>query len=197
MNAYLACIRMNLRLALRNRATLVFAYLFPLIFFGIFGAIGMGRGGGGALINMTLGMGIMGGGLFGVGLRAVMDREQNILRRFKVAPISPGPILVSGMVTGFLHQLPLTALTLVLAHRLYGAPWPGSPWSLVGLIFVGYAAFSAIGSMVCYGSNDLSSKGVQIWCRKFQYLSFISCPGVVRSFSTPKRLQSAQGAANN
>jgi ABC-type multidrug transport system permease subunit len=53
-----------------------------------------------------------------------MDREQNILRRFKVAPISPGPILVSSMVAGLVHFLPLAALTILLAHYLYGMPFP-------------------------------------------------------------------------
>ena len=40
-------------------------------------------------------MGILGNGLFGAGMRLVQEREQNILRRFKVTPISPAPLLVA------------------------------------------------------------------------------------------------------
>jgi imidazolonepropionase-like amidohydrolase/ABC-type multidrug transport system permease subunit len=160
MKAYLTHIRMNLRLAMRNRATLIFAYLFPLMFFFIFGQMGMGRGGAQQLVNMSVGMGIIGGGLFGVGIRAVMDREQNILRRFKVAPISPGPILISGMITGFIHQLPLLALVLFMAHRFYGVPYPPQPVQLVVLVALGYAAFSAIGSMIASVVNSMQESQI-------------------------------------
>lgn len=162
MKAYLTHIRMNLRLAMRNRSALVFAYMFPLIFFFIFGQAGMGRGGGLQLVNMSLGLGIIGSGLFGVGIRAVMDREQNILRRFKVAPISPGPILVSGMITGFVHQLPLVALVLFLSNRFYGVPWPAQPVQLVVLIALGYAAFSALGSMIAAVVNSMQESQIII-----------------------------------
>lgn len=98
LNSYITQIRMNLLLTLRNRMALFFSYIFPLIFFG---AAGMGGGGGNPLqvVGMVLGLGVLGGGLMGVGMRAVQDRAQNILRRFKVAPIGPGEIIVSGMVT--------------------------------------------------------------------------------------------------
>src|SRR5438105_435535 len=137
MNAYLTYIRMNLRLVARNRVTIAFAYMFPLFLFFIFGQMGMARtGGGAALVNLSLGLGVIGSGLFGVGIRAVMDREQNILRRFKVAAITPGPIVVSGMVTGIIIQLPLMVLVVVLANRLYGMPWPPNPLSLIGIVLL-------------------------------------------------------------
>ena len=37
MKSYIAFIRINLKLALRNRSVIFFNYLFPLIFFFIFG----------------------------------------------------------------------------------------------------------------------------------------------------------------
>ena len=43
-------------------------------------------------------IGVLGNGLFGAGMRAVMDREAGILRRFKVTPITPLP--GAGGVTG-------------------------------------------------------------------------------------------------
>jgi imidazolonepropionase-like amidohydrolase/ABC-type transport system involved in cytochrome c biogenesis permease component len=163
MNAYLTNIRMNLRLAMRNRTALIFAYLFPLGFFFLFGQMGMGRTGQGIpLVNMVLSMGAIGGGLFGIGIRAVMDREQNILRRFKVAPISPAPILISAMVTGFVHQLPLMALVLILAHRMYGMPWPTQPLSLLAIAVLGYGAFSALGGMVASVVNSMQESQLLI-----------------------------------
>ena len=108
LNSYLTQIRMNLRLTLRNRMALFFSYIFTLVFFGV-AAINGGGGNGLQLINIVLGLGVLGSGLFGVGMRAVQDREQNILRRFKVAPLGPGPILVSGLATVLALQLPKVA----------------------------------------------------------------------------------------
>ena len=128
MNSYLTHLRMNMRLVFRNRITIVFAYFFPLFLFFLFGQMGMARNGGGAaLVNVSFGLSVIGSGLFGVGIRAVMDREQNILRRFKVAPITPGPIVVSGMLTGIIIQIPMMILVVILAHRLYAMPWPPNP----------------------------------------------------------------------
>src|SRR5580693_4816093 len=101
MKAYIAQIRMNLRLTMRDRTVLFFNYMFPLLFFFMFGQMMHAEQGGTVvLVNMVLTIGVIGSGLFGAGMRTVMDREANILRRFKVAPISPAPLLVSGLVTG-------------------------------------------------------------------------------------------------
>ncbi len=98
---------MNLRLTMRDRSVIFFNYLFPLLFFFMFGQM-MHAEQGGALqvVNMVLIIGILGTGFFGAGMRAVMDREQNILRRFKVAPINAGPILVSSLVSGLVNYIP-------------------------------------------------------------------------------------------
>ena len=108
MRAYLALIKIDLKLALRDRSVIFFNYLFPLIFFFVFAEMmGSARGGGIAnVVTMVLTIGILGNGLWGAGMRAVQEREKNILRRFKVTPISPAPILVASMVTGWLIYLP-------------------------------------------------------------------------------------------
>src|SRR5271168_499348 len=126
MRAYFAQIRISLALTMRDRTVLFFNYLFPLIFFFIFGFLFHAEQGGAIvqIVNMVLVIGILGSGFFGAGLRTVMDREANILRRFKVAPISAGPILVSQLVVGLVHYVPVTALMLALAHFLYGMPVP-------------------------------------------------------------------------
>ena len=72
-------------------------------------------------------IGILGNGFFGAGIRAVQEREQNILRRFKVAPISPLPILGASLTTGLLLFIPAILLTLILARWLYGMPIPDRP----------------------------------------------------------------------
>ena len=88
---------------------LFFNYLFPLIFFFAFAELFHAGAGAGIayFVGTVLAMGILGNGLWGAGMRSVQEREANILRRFKVTPISPLPILVAAMVSGWLLYLPV------------------------------------------------------------------------------------------
>src|SRR4029077_3042022 len=165
MNAYLAQIRMNLLLTRRDRTALFFQFLFPLIFFFIFGATMRAEQGGAAatqVVNMVLTIGVLGSGFFGAGIRAVADREQNILRRFKVAPIGPGPILVSSLVTGLVSFLPLVVLVIILAHILYGMPYPEQLGSLLVFIAIGVVAFRAMGSVIAAVANSMQESQILI-----------------------------------
>ena len=100
MKPYLALIRNDVRLAYRQKAVIFFNYLMPLAFFFLFAQINHAERGGAIVqvVTMVLVIGILGNGLFGGGLRAVQERENNILRRYKVAPISPLPLLVASTV---------------------------------------------------------------------------------------------------
>ncbi|HMC60296.1 MAG TPA: hypothetical protein VKJ01_13990, partial [Candidatus Solibacter sp.] len=90
MRTYLALFKSNMRLTMRDRGVLFFNYLFPLIFFFVFAELfHAGTGAGVAyFVSTVLVMGILGNGLFGAGMRSVQEREADILRRFKVTPIS-------------------------------------------------------------------------------------------------------------
>ncbi|HLY91937.1 MAG TPA: hypothetical protein VKQ89_01650, partial [Candidatus Angelobacter sp.] len=119
MKTYLAIIAMDIRLALRLRAVIFFNYLFPLIFFFAF-AMFMGRDRSQIpyVVRMSVTLGVLGSGFFGAGIRAIQERELNILRRYKVTPITPAPLLVGSMVTGWIIFLPYIVLLLLLAHFL-------------------------------------------------------------------------------
>ncbi len=157
MRGYGALIGLNLKLALRMKSVIFFNYLFPLIFFFIFGqAMHAERGAAMTIvIAMVLIIGILGNGLFGAGIRAVQDREANILRRYKVTPITPGPLLVASVVTGWILYMPNVILILALAHYLYGMPWPESTVSILIFISVGIIAFRAIGAILASVVNSM------------------------------------------
>ena len=163
MRGYLALIRMNLKLSLRERAVLFFNYVFPLIFFFIFGSFMGGHGGNMTqVVTMVLVIGILGGGLFGAGIRAVAEREANILRRYKVAPITAAPILVASMVTGWILYLPSVVLVVGLSHILYGMPLPRGLISLLILVSVGSFAMRSIGLIVASVVNSVGESNIII-----------------------------------
>src|ERR1700723_1097643 len=157
MKSYKALITLDLKLALRQKSVIFFNYLFPLIFFFIFGqAMHAERG---AAITMVIAMvliiGILGNGLMGAGIRAVQEREANILRRYRVTPITPAPLLVASVVTGWILYMPNVILILTLAHFMYGMPWPRSMFSILLFISIAIAGFRSIGLILASVVNSM------------------------------------------
>jgi imidazolonepropionase-like amidohydrolase/ABC-type multidrug transport system permease subunit len=164
MRPYLATIRINLKLTFRDRLALFFSYAFPLIFFFIFAQATDAQQGG--VINHVVGMvfiiGILGNGFFGAGLRAVQDREANILRRFKVAPITAAPILIASLVTGWIFFAPSALIVLGLSHFRYGMPVPVRLGSLCLFLTLGVLAFRSIGLIIAAIVNSMQESQILI-----------------------------------
>ena len=164
MKSYLAYLKVTLRLTLRDRGALFFNYLFPLLFFFIFAQAFHAERGGAVtqVLSMVFILGVLGNGLFGAGIRAVQEREAGILRRFKVTPISPLPILIASMVTGWLVFLPSVVLFLGLSHLLYGMGMPERWLSLLVFLSIGIATFRAMGMIVAAVVNSMQENQIVI-----------------------------------
>ncbi len=164
MRAYIALFRSNMQLTLRDRSVLFFNYLFPFIFFfGFAELFKTGTGTGIAyFVGTVLTMGILGNGLWGAGMRAVQEREANILRRFKVTPITPLPILIAAMVSGWLLFLPVPILLIGLSHFKYGMPLPQNWISLFLMVTLGVCAFRAIGLILAAVTNTMQEAMIAI-----------------------------------
>ncbi len=164
MKAFLALFRIDMKLALRERSLIFFGYMFPLLFFFGFAEF-MDAERGGAInyvVSMVLTMGILGNGLWGAGMRAVQEREANILRRFKVTPITPTPILLASMLTGWLLYLPAVALVLILARTMYGMAPMEHPVSLFVMVSLGVMAFRAIGLIIASVVNTMQETNIAV-----------------------------------
>ncbi|MCU1260053.1 MAG: type transporter [Bryobacterales bacterium] len=164
MKAYLALIKIDLKLALRNRSALFFNLMFPLIFFFIFAQAFHAEQSG--VINLVVAqvatIGVIGNGLFGAGMRAVQEREANILRRYKVTPITPVPLLVASIITGLVIYLPYIALMLFLANRIYHMPVPEHLGSMFLFIALGVSAFRGIGLIVASVVNSMQESAILV-----------------------------------
>ncbi len=164
MRAYIALFRSNMQLTLRDRSVLFFNYLFPFLFFFAFAELfKAGTGSGIAyFVGTVLTMGILGNGLWGAGMRSVQEREANILRRFKVTPITPLPILMAAMVSGWLLYLPVPILLIGLSHFKYGMPFPSNWISLFFMVSLGVCAFRAIGLILAAVTNTMQEAMIAI-----------------------------------
>jgi len=156
MKAFIALTKIDLKLALRNRSVLFFNYFFPLIFFFTFGYSMHAEQGSRIIqvITMVTAIGVLGNGLFGAGMRAVQDRETDVLRRYKVTPITPVPLLAASMVTGVILYLPGLIITLILANRLFGMVIPPNIGSLFLFAIIACVAFRSIGLIIASVVNS-------------------------------------------
>lgn len=158
MKTYLELIKIDIKLALRQRTVIFFNYLFPLIFFFAMGSAfraGSSLQNLAQVISMSVTLGVLGSGLFGAGVRSIQEREMNILRRYKVTPITPGPLLVASMVTGLIIFMPNILLLLVLSHYWYHMAWPPHTGALIVFIAVGLTAFRAMGLVIASVANSM------------------------------------------
>jgi ABC-2 type transport system permease protein len=163
-NSYLAMAAINLQLTFRDRTVIFFNYLFPLVFFFIFAQLFHAEQGGAIIqvLTMVLNIGILGSGFFGAGIRAVQEREANILRRFKVAPISAAPILVASLVTGLLNFLPSALMLVLLSHFMYGMELPQRWFSLLIFVSIGSLAFRSLGLVIASVVNSMQESQIVI-----------------------------------
>ncbi len=164
MKPYLAQISTSLKLTFRDRSVIFFNYAFPLVFFFMFASLYHAERGGaiGQVLTMVFTIGILGSGFFGAGIRSVSDREQNILRRFKVAPISAGPILAASIVGGLINYLPSALVMFVLAHLLYGMEIPQRWPSLAIFLCLGIVTFRTLGLIVGSVVNSMQESQIVI-----------------------------------
>src|ERR1700722_3139688 len=112
------------------------------------------------VVAMVTVIGILGNGLFGAGIRAEADREANILRRYKVAPISPLPLLVASSVTGLVIYMPLVVAMLALAKFRYGMVMPSHMGSVMIFIMLGVLAIRALGLIVASVVNSIQESNI-------------------------------------
>ncbi len=190
---FLAQAEINLKLTYRDKTVIFFNYMFPLIFFFIFAQMFHAEQGGAIVqvLTMVLSIGILGIGFFGAGIRAVQDREANILRRFKVAPISAAPMLVASLLTGILNFLPSALLMILLSHYIYGMPFPQRWISLLLFISLGVLAFRGLGLMIASVVNSAQESQIVI---QILYFPMLFLSGMTIPISVFPELAAVGGA---
>ena len=176
MKTYLALILNDIRLAFRQKVVIFFNYLMPMGFFLIFATAFHAEQGGAILqtVTMVSVIGILGNGLFGAGMRAVQERETNILRRYKVAPISPLPLLVASTITGLVVYMPYVAAMFTLAHFKYGMAVPPNLLTVFAFIMLGLIAVRSIGLIIASTVNSMQESAIIV---QIAYMSMLFLSG--------------------
>ncbi len=161
MKNFAALTRMRIQLAFRNTMFFFFVIVFPFaiffLFMGVFAKSVPQKVG--FFLGPVLAFNVM-GSFWGLSAALVMFREQGILRRFHVAPVSSSDMLASSIVANYIVTLPVVLLELVFARLVFHVPSIGNPVSLFILISVGILSFGSLGLVVASVTNTMQETQV-------------------------------------
>lgn len=179
MRTILTLAAMRIRITLRNKTFLFFSLVMPMVFFFLYGSV-FARGNPQVvtyLMGPVLSLTVM-GTFWGLSMQLVTWREQGILRRFRLAPISPTSMIASSVVANYALILPTIILELVLARAVYHVTMFGNLVSLFVLVILGITSFGALGLIVASVTNTMQETQIinQLLWFSFIFLSGATVP---------------------
>lgn len=153
--------KFRMLLALRNRAFFFFSVVMPLIFLFLFAGVYARRGGAAVayVLASVLALTVM-GSFWGLSTQLVIFREQGILRRFRLAPIDAGAMLVSSILSNYILTLPAIIVEMVLARWLLHMDRWGNLLSVFAMVTIGSMTFAALGLVVASVTNSMQETQV-------------------------------------
>jgi ABC-type uncharacterized transport system permease subunit len=158
---FVALTLMRIRLAMRNKMFFFFILVMPFAFFFIW--LGVFAKGVPQMVAFYLGsvlaFNVM-GSFWGLSATLVTFREQGILRRFHVAPVTASDLLASSIVANYVITIPMVVVELFLARVIFHVPSLGNPISLFLLISVGIIYFGSLGLVVASVTNTMQETQV-------------------------------------
>ena len=161
MTNFATLTRMRIRLALRNKMFFFFSIVMPFGFFflylGVFAKAVPSAAG--FYLGPVLALNVM-GSFWGLSATIVMFREQGILRRFHVAPITAGDMLASSVVANFALTLPTVISELVLASVIFHVNTFRNLPGIFILVAVGTISFASLGLVIASVTNTMQETQV-------------------------------------
>jgi len=151
----------RMRLAMRNRAFLFFSLIMPIAFLFIYAGI-FGRGIRQVVpffLAEVLALTVM-GSFWGLSAALVIFREQGILRRFHVTPVTASDMLASSIVANFVLTMPTVFMELLLARFIFHVTSFGNVFSSFLLVTVGTVSFASLGLVVASVTNTMQETQV-------------------------------------
>ena len=97
------------------------------------------------LVPGLVGMGLMGGGLWGVGFAIVDMRIRKLLKRFVATPMRRSDFLLGIMISRLVFMIPEVLVILIFARVFFGVVVAGSFGAVLVLILVGAFTFAGLG----------------------------------------------------
>ncbi len=109
------------------------------------------------LVPGLLGLGLLGGGLWGVGYAIVDMRIRKLLKRYLATPMRRGHFLGAIMASRLLFTISEVVLLLIFSRLFFGVTSRGSYLAVAVLILLGAFQFSGIGLLVASRARTIET----------------------------------------
>jgi ABC-2 type transport system permease protein len=152
---------MRILLTVRNKMFLFFSVIMPFAFFFLYAGI-FAKGdpkGVTFFLGPILALTVM-GSFWGLSAALVIYREQGILRRFHVAPVTAADMLASSIVSNLVLILPTVGIELLFARFIFHVTQFGDFVALAILVTLGTVAFGSLGLVVASVTNTMQETQV-------------------------------------
>lgn len=109
------------------------------------------------LLPGMIGMGLMGGGMWGVGFVVVDMRVRKLLKRFLATPMRRTDFLLSLMFSRLLFTLADVVVLVAFGYYVFGVRCQGSYLDLTAIVLLGGAAFAGVGLLTASRAQTLET----------------------------------------
>jgi ABC-2 type transport system permease protein len=153
--------RIRMVLALRNKMFFFFSVVMPLMFFFLYAGV-FAKGDPRAVrffLGPVMALNVM-GSFWGLSATLVMYREQGILRRFHVAPVTASDMLASSVLANFVLTLPTVMVILLLARLVFHVNNMGNLVAAFLFVCAGTVSFGSLGLVVASVTNTMQETQV-------------------------------------
>jgi len=153
--------RTRMVLALRNKMFFFFSVIMPLMFFFLYAGV-FAKGDPHAVrffLGPVIALNVM-GSFWGLSATLVMYREQGILRRFHVAPVTASDMLASSVLANFVLTLPTVVVILLLARFVFHVSHMGNLVAAFLFVCAGTISFGSLGLVVASVTNTMQETQV-------------------------------------
>lgn len=168
MKAFATILKTELKLSLRGMDMLIFAIFMPLVILVIIGLIYGNKpafeGADYTFIEQSFGaltsVSICAGGTMGLPLLVSDYRGKQILKRYKVTPVSPVTILLAEISMYFLYALVSLVSLFLVVNVFYKFEFRGNPFVFLAGWFIVIISLFSIGIMVGGIAKNSKSAGI-------------------------------------
>ena len=161
MTNLLTLTRTRMVLALRNKMFFFFSVVMPLLFFFLYAGI-FAKGDPNKVrffLGPVLALNVM-GSFWGLSATLVTFREQGILRRFHVAPVTASDLLASSVLANFILTLPTVTVVLLFARFIFHVRDLGNLLATFLFVCAGTVSFGSLGLVVASITNTMQETQV-------------------------------------
>lgn len=141
------------------------------------------------LVPGLLGVGLMGGGLWGVGFVTVDMRIRKLLKRFLATPMNRGDFLAAVMISRMIFMVPEVLFLLIFSRFAFEVVIRGSYLAVATLVVLGAVTFSGLGLLVASRAKTVEAVSglmnlvmVPMWVMSGIFFSWERFPTIAHPF---------------